>query len=112
MFRPELAVVVDSGNNPPTTIVECIGRALRVEYDLAQAKEEQQKYFESKKNQCGQAKLNENNKQRGFGTQSGHNKNQNNNNNNRNNYSGKKIINNFAGQRNQKGEPQHQKKAR
>ncbi|KAL5556308.1 hypothetical protein UlMin_038544 [Ulmus minor] len=29
MFRPELAVVIDSGDNPPTTIAECVDRALQ-----------------------------------------------------------------------------------
>ncbi|PON52572.1 hypothetical protein PanWU01x14_208240, partial [Parasponia andersonii] len=100
MFHPELAAVIDSGDNPPTTIAECVGKVLIAEYRLAQAKEERQKYFKSKKNQRGQAKPNQDNNQRGFGTQSGHNKIQNSNNNNLNNYSGKKRMNNFYGQRN------------
>ncbi|KAL5555170.1 hypothetical protein UlMin_037406 [Ulmus minor] len=56
MFRPELAVVIDSGDNPPTTVAECVDRALRAEYRLAQAKEERNRIFEARKNQKGQNK--------------------------------------------------------
>ncbi|KAL5578375.1 hypothetical protein UlMin_020074 [Ulmus minor] len=56
MFRPELAVVIDSGDNPPTTVAECVDRALRAEYRLAQAKEERNQIFEARKNQKGQTK--------------------------------------------------------
>ncbi|KAL5540684.1 hypothetical protein UlMin_043336 [Ulmus minor] len=56
MFRPELAVVIDSGDNPPTTVAECIDRALRAEYRLTQAKEERNRIFEARKNQKGQTK--------------------------------------------------------
>ncbi|KAL5539055.1 hypothetical protein UlMin_044547 [Ulmus minor] len=56
MFRPELAVVIDSGDNPPTTVAECVDRALRAEYRLAQAKEERNRIFEARKNQKGQTK--------------------------------------------------------
>ena len=48
MFRPELAVVIDSGDNPPTTVAECVDRALRAEYRLAQAKEERNRIFEAR----------------------------------------------------------------
>ncbi|KAL5565158.1 hypothetical protein UlMin_028322 [Ulmus minor] len=56
MFCPELAVVIDSGDNPPTTVAECVDRALRAEYRLAQAKEERNRIFEARKNQKGQTK--------------------------------------------------------
>ncbi|KAL5538128.1 hypothetical protein UlMin_046157 [Ulmus minor] len=56
MFRLELAVVIDSGDNPPTTVAECVDRALRAEYRLAQAKEERNRIFEARKNQKGQTK--------------------------------------------------------
>ncbi|KAL5551368.1 hypothetical protein UlMin_001544 [Ulmus minor] len=56
IFRPELAVVIDSGDNPPTTVAECVDRALRAEYRLAQAKEERNRIFEARKNQKGQTK--------------------------------------------------------
>ncbi|KAL5539945.1 hypothetical protein UlMin_046279 [Ulmus minor] len=56
MFRPELVVVIDSGDNPPTTVAECVDRALRAKYRLAQAKEERNRIFEARKNQKGQTK--------------------------------------------------------
>ncbi|KAL5545187.1 hypothetical protein UlMin_008971 [Ulmus minor] len=56
MFRPELAVVIDSVDNPPTTVAECVDRALRAEYRLAQAKEERNRIFKARKNQKGQTK--------------------------------------------------------
>ncbi|GMN64787.1 hypothetical protein TIFTF001_033878 [Ficus carica] len=49
MFHPEIAVIIDSGEKPPTTVAECVERALRAEYRLAQAKQERAKFFEEKK---------------------------------------------------------------
>ncbi|GMN57118.1 hypothetical protein TIFTF001_026231 [Ficus carica] len=46
MFHREIAVVIDSGEKPPTTVTECVKRALRAEYRLAQAKQERAKFFE------------------------------------------------------------------
>ncbi|GMN22042.1 hypothetical protein TIFTF001_040161 [Ficus carica] len=49
MFHPEITLVIDSGERSPTTIAECVERALRAEYRLAQAKQERAKFFEKKK---------------------------------------------------------------
>ena len=35
MFFPEIATLVDSGENPPTIVADCVSRAVRVEYHLA-----------------------------------------------------------------------------
>ena len=40
MFKPELAMAIDSGNYTPATVADCVERALRAEYRLAQVKEE------------------------------------------------------------------------
>ena len=53
MFCPKLAVVIDSGDNPPTIFAECVDKALRAEYRLTQAKEEWNRIFEARKNQKG-----------------------------------------------------------
>ena len=39
IFKSELAMAIDSGNYSLTTIVDCMERALRAEYRLAQVKE-------------------------------------------------------------------------
>ena len=44
MFRPEIAVVVDSGDRPPLTVAECVSRALRAGFHLTEAKEEKARY--------------------------------------------------------------------
>ena len=49
MFRPEIAVVVDSGDRPPLIVAECVSRALRAEFHLTEAKEEKVRYWEAKK---------------------------------------------------------------
>ena len=56
MFRPEIDTVVDSGERPPTTVADCVGRAVRAEYHLAQAKEERTKFWDAKKKEQAQAK--------------------------------------------------------
>ena len=56
MFRPEIATVVDSGERPPTTVADCVGRVVRAEYHLAQAKEERTKFWDAKKKEQAQAK--------------------------------------------------------
>ena len=53
MFHVDLLMVINSSDNPATTMVERMGRAFRTEYYLTQTKEEQTKYFKSKKNQKG-----------------------------------------------------------
>ena len=40
MFRPELALAVDSGPEPPTTVADCVARAIKAEYRLGQVKED------------------------------------------------------------------------
>jgi len=32
MFRPELALAIDSGSHPPSTVADCLERAMRAEY--------------------------------------------------------------------------------
>ena len=44
MFRPEIAVVVDSGDRRPFTVAECVSRALQAEFHLTEAKEEKASY--------------------------------------------------------------------
>ncbi|GMN68154.1 hypothetical protein TIFTF001_037215 [Ficus carica] len=46
MFRPEIVVVIDSGERPPMPVDEYVERALHAEYILAQAKQERAKLFE------------------------------------------------------------------
>lgn len=50
MFRPDITLAIESGGGPPTTVVECVDRAIRVEYRLAQLKEERARNFEARKN--------------------------------------------------------------
>ena len=38
MFKPELAMAVDSGNYTPAIIADCVERALRAEYLLARSR--------------------------------------------------------------------------
>ncbi|GMN64712.1 hypothetical protein TIFTF001_033766 [Ficus carica] len=49
IFSPKIAVVTDSGERQPTTVAEYVGKALRTEYHLAQAKQEKAKIFEENK---------------------------------------------------------------
>ncbi|KAL5549153.1 hypothetical protein UlMin_004384 [Ulmus minor] len=51
MFRPDIALAIESGGSPPTTVARCVERAIRIEYRMAQAKEKRNKYFEAKRNQ-------------------------------------------------------------
>ncbi|GMN33520.1 hypothetical protein TIFTF001_048265 [Ficus carica] len=99
MFRPEIAVVIDSGEKPPTTVAECVERALRAEYRLAQAKQERAKFFEEKKKEKSQSKQNQGNQLNNQGNRSnpiGNHFNQNHN----------KRKGNFNGNKNQKSHPQ------
>ena len=54
MFRPEIVVVIDSGEIPPMTVAECVKRALHTEFHLAYAKQERAKFFEEKKKEKSQ----------------------------------------------------------
>ncbi|KAL5538583.1 hypothetical protein UlMin_045492 [Ulmus minor] len=51
MFKPDIALAIESGGSPPTTVARCVERALRIEYRMAKVKEERNKYFEAKRNQ-------------------------------------------------------------
>ncbi|KAL5539165.1 hypothetical protein UlMin_046037 [Ulmus minor] len=51
MFCPDIALAIESGGSPPVSVAECVERALRVEYRLAQLKEERARKFEARKNQ-------------------------------------------------------------
>ena len=45
MFRPKIALAIESGRSPPTTAAKCVERAIRIEYILAQLKEERARNF-------------------------------------------------------------------
>ena len=51
MFYPDIALAINSGGGPPTTVAECAERAICVEYRLAQLKEESAQNFEASRNQ-------------------------------------------------------------
>ncbi|KAL5555230.1 hypothetical protein UlMin_037466 [Ulmus minor] len=51
MFKPDIALAIESGGSPPTTVARCVERAVRIEYRMAQVKEERNKYFEAKRSQ-------------------------------------------------------------
>ena len=51
MFKPDIALAIESGGSSPTTVARCVERAVRIEYRMAQVKEERNKYFETKRNQ-------------------------------------------------------------
>ena len=40
MFKPKLAMAIDNGSEPLTTVVDCVARAIKAEYRLGQVKEE------------------------------------------------------------------------
>ena len=40
MFRPEIALAIKSDESLPTIVAKCVERAIRIEYRLAQLKEE------------------------------------------------------------------------
>ena len=51
MFRPDIALAIESGGSPPTTVAKCIEMAIREEYRLAWLKKERAQNFEARKNQ-------------------------------------------------------------
>ena len=51
MFRPDIALAIESGGSPPRTVARCVERAIRIEYRMAQVKEEKNMYYEAKRNQ-------------------------------------------------------------
>ena len=56
IFWPELAMAIDSGNQPLVTVAKCVECALRAEYRLAQVKEERAKVYKAPKEERNQAK--------------------------------------------------------
>ncbi|GMN58719.1 hypothetical protein TIFTF001_027808 [Ficus carica] len=59
MFSSDLAIVISSGPYPPTTVAECVSRAIRAEYWVGQNIEQQAKFFKAKKEEKAQAKHNQ-----------------------------------------------------
>ncbi|GMN71478.1 hypothetical protein TIFTF001_053408 [Ficus carica] len=59
MFRSYLAVVINSGPYPPTTVADCVSRAIRAEYWVGQSREQRAKFFKDKKEEKAQAKQNQ-----------------------------------------------------
>ena len=51
MLCPDIALAIESGDSLPTMIVKCVERAIRIEYRLAQLKEERAQNFEARRNQ-------------------------------------------------------------
>ncbi|KAL5580695.1 hypothetical protein UlMin_013137 [Ulmus minor] len=51
MLRPDITLAIESGGSPPRTVAKCVERAIRIEYRMAQVKEEKNKYYEEKRNQ-------------------------------------------------------------
>ena len=51
MFCLNIALAIESGGGPLTTMADCVDRAIRVEYRLAQLKKERSRHFEAKRNQ-------------------------------------------------------------
>ena len=58
MFKPELSMAIDSGNQPPVTVVDYVERAVRAEYRLAQFKKEQAQFFKVRKEEKTKEKQN------------------------------------------------------
>ena len=57
MFKPELAMAVDSSSKPPTTVADCVTRALRVEYRMTQVKEEWAQFYKAQLDERNQEKM-------------------------------------------------------
>ncbi|KAL5583320.1 hypothetical protein UlMin_015762 [Ulmus minor] len=51
MFCPDIALAIESGGGPPTTVADCVDRAIWVEYRLEKLREERARHFEAKKSQ-------------------------------------------------------------
>ena len=58
MFKPELSMTIDSKNQPPVTVADCVERSMRAEYRLAQVKEEQAQFFKARKEEKTKEKQN------------------------------------------------------
>ena len=51
MLHPKISMVVESGGFQPTTVAECVERAVNAEFHLKQIKEERKQFFETKRNE-------------------------------------------------------------
>ena len=51
MFRPDIALAIESGSNAPTTTMDCVDRDYWIEHQLNMLKEMKAKKFKSKKKQ-------------------------------------------------------------
>ncbi|GMN56925.1 hypothetical protein TIFTF001_026045 [Ficus carica] len=99
MFCPKIVVVIDSGERSHTTFAECVGRVLRFEYHLTQAKQERAKFFKEKKKEMSQSKQSQGNQPNNQGNKVNPNSNHSNQNHNK-----RKM--NFNGNKNMKNHPQ------
>ncbi|GMN70356.1 hypothetical protein TIFTF001_039401 [Ficus carica] len=82
MFRADLAVVINSGQYPPTTVADCVSRAVRAEYWVGQNREQRAKFYQEKREEKAQFKQNQvkqgqTSQQKGQGGPSGQNNNRN-----------------------------------
>lgn len=98
MFRPNIALAIESGGDQPKTTTDCIERAFRVEHCLNQLKEMRARMFESRKKQGEQNNRHIHRNNGGFfnrnkGQQSNQNQGRNNNNNYNNNNNNKRKGN-------------------
>ncbi|GMN33286.1 hypothetical protein TIFTF001_044779 [Ficus carica] len=80
MFRSDLAVVINSGPYPPTTVADCVSRAVRAEYWVGQNREQRAKFYQEKREEKAQVKQNQakqgqTSQQKGQGGPSGQNNN-------------------------------------
>ena len=51
MFHPDIALAIESEGSSPITVAKCVERVIRIEYRLAQLKEEQARTFEARSHQ-------------------------------------------------------------
>ncbi|GMN27937.1 hypothetical protein TIFTF001_049409 [Ficus carica] len=56
MFRADLAVVINSGQYRPTTVADCVSRAVRAEYWVGQNREQRAKFYQEKREESAQFK--------------------------------------------------------
>ena len=96
MFRPELALNIDSGSAPLVTVADCLSRAIRAEYCLGQVKEDRTQAFRARREEQFREKNAIRRPQGG-----GHYNNNNGNNNNNSRFSGR-IQNQTLNQNNGK----------
>lgn len=47
VFRLEITALVESGEHPPTTMTDCVSRALRAKQQVNQSQEERAKLYEA-----------------------------------------------------------------